>query len=96
MQAVMRQTLKELRSLCAITDTIMTAGQFLGGTYCGNKDIIKPAFPPLMQNVVNNRVLSGGVNGNFKVHASFLLANMNRLFFPVDVSKFQVSYVAPT
>lgn len=55
--------------------------------YGRDENVFLLTVPALVQNVINNGVLSGAVYGNFKVNARLFLADMDGLFFPVDVAE---------
>lgn len=48
--------------------------------YGRDENVFLLTVPALVQNVINNGVLSGAVYGNFKVNARLFLADMDGLF----------------
>lgn len=83
----MRKIFIGFRPLCTVFHPVMPAGQLFYRAYGRDENVFLLTVPALVQNVINNGVLSGAVYGNFKVNARLFLADMDGLFFPVDVAE---------
>lgn len=83
----MRELFIRFRSLRAVFYPVMPAGQFLYRAYGRNENVLLFTIPAFIQNVVNHSVLGGAVYGNFEVNSRLFLADMDGLFFPVDVAE---------
>lgn len=94
MEAIVRKIFIGFRPLCAVFHPVMPTGQLFYRAYGRNKNIFLLTIPALVQDVINNGVLCGAVYGNFKVNARLFLADMDGLFFPVDVAEPQCPDVA--
>ena len=87
MEAIVRKIFIGFRPLCAVFHPVMPTGQLFYRAYGRNKNIFLLTIPALVQDVINNGVLCGAVYGNFKVNACLFLADMDCLFFPVNVAE---------
>lgn len=76
----MRKIFIGFRPLCTVFHPVMPAGQLFYRAYGRDENVFLLTVPALVQNVINNGVLSGAVYGNFKVNARLFLADMDGLF----------------
>lgn len=83
----MRELFIRLCSLRAVFHSVMPTGQLFYRAYGRNKNVLLLTVPALVQNVVNNGVLSGAVYGNFEINSRLFLADMDGFLFPVDVTE---------
>ena len=69
METIVRKIFIGFRPLCTVFHPVMPAGQLFYRAYGRDENVFLLTVPALVQNVINNGVLSGAVYGNFKVNA---------------------------